>query len=196
MKSVYLYHPQPFISSLLVNFLMANFPDINFIDFDNFKNKKINGDVSFIFFMDVINTADNNKIKLIKKYKNEFNIFIVTRLDEVLVRSFVLLDESDVVISGCFEWSDLFKKFVKYSIFNAPNLNIGGGCFNCIILTKRQNQILILLALGRSNFEMADMLKITEATVKVHLTRLYKKLDVKNRMQAVIAGRNLGFISP
>ncbi len=54
-------------------------------------------------------------------------------------------------------------------------------------LSDRQQEILALLALGKSNKEIAYELKITEGTVKQHLFTLYKKLNTTNRAKTVIA---------
>lgn len=51
-------------------------------------------------------------------------------------------------------------------------------------LTPREQQILQLLALGRSNAEIARKLAISEPTVKGHLWRLYRKIGVANRTAA------------
>lgn len=53
-------------------------------------------------------------------------------------------------------------------------------------LTFREREVLRLLAQGENNQEIAETLFISEKTVKNHLTSLYKKLDVKDRTQAVI----------
>ena len=51
-------------------------------------------------------------------------------------------------------------------------------------LSKRQKQLLILLDKGLSNRDIADNLQISEHTVKVHLWRLFRRLNVKSRSQA------------
>jgi DNA-binding NarL/FixJ family response regulator len=51
-------------------------------------------------------------------------------------------------------------------------------------LTRRESEALDLIAQGRSNAEIAKELGITEQTVKGHLWRLYRKLDVSNRTDA------------
>jgi RNA polymerase sigma factor (sigma-70 family) len=53
-------------------------------------------------------------------------------------------------------------------------------------LTVREQQILELLVRGRSNQDIAADLKITERTVKNHLTRLFAKLGVESRTQAAL----------
>jgi DNA-binding NarL/FixJ family response regulator len=51
-------------------------------------------------------------------------------------------------------------------------------------LTRREREILRLVAEGHSNAELAKMLWVTEQTVKFHLSNIYRKLDVSNRTEA------------
>lgn len=51
-------------------------------------------------------------------------------------------------------------------------------------LTKREREILQLVAEGHSNAKLAKMLWVTEQTVKFHLSNVYRKLDVSNRTEA------------
>jgi DNA-binding NarL/FixJ family response regulator len=51
-------------------------------------------------------------------------------------------------------------------------------------LTRRESEILRLVADGHSNAELAKMLWVTEQTVKFHLSNIYRKLDVANRTEA------------
>jgi DNA-binding NarL/FixJ family response regulator len=51
-------------------------------------------------------------------------------------------------------------------------------------LTRRELEILRLMAEGHSNTELAKMLWVTETTVKFHLSNIYRKLGVSNRTQA------------
>ncbi|EDP60448.1 LuxR C-terminal-related transcriptional regulator [Vibrio sp. AND4] len=65
------------------------------------------------------------------------------------------------------------------------------------ILTKREQQIITLLSSGASNQQIADQLLVSENTVKTHLHNIFKKIDVKNRVQALIwAKENLPVVSP
>jgi DNA-binding NarL/FixJ family response regulator len=59
-------------------------------------------------------------------------------------------------------------------------------------LTKREREILALVAEGRTNSEVARTLWVTEQTVKFHLSNIYRKLDVQNRTQAAAKARHLG----
>ena len=51
-------------------------------------------------------------------------------------------------------------------------------------LTRRELEILQLVAEGHSNAQLAKMLWVTEQTVKFHLSNIYRKLDVANRTEA------------
>ena len=61
-------------------------------------------------------------------------------------------------------------------------------------LSKRQKQLLIMLDRGLSNRDIAAELKISEHTVKVHLWRLFRRMDVKSRSQASHLARMRGLV--
>jgi NarL family two-component system response regulator LiaR len=61
-------------------------------------------------------------------------------------------------------------------------------------ITKRELEILGLIALGLSNREIAEKLFVSENTVKTHSSRLFDKLDARRRTQAVQRGKELGLI--
>jgi DNA-binding NarL/FixJ family response regulator len=61
-------------------------------------------------------------------------------------------------------------------------------------LTEREIEILRLMAAGRSNGEVARILWLSEATVKLHLSRIYGKLEVTNRTAAAAWAHAHGFL--
>jgi DNA-binding NarL/FixJ family response regulator len=63
-------------------------------------------------------------------------------------------------------------------------------------LTKREVQVLGLIAQGRSNAEIARELFISEATVKTHINNLFAKAALRDRAQAVAYAFRHGFATP
>lgn len=61
-------------------------------------------------------------------------------------------------------------------------------------LTNREMQVLLKLSDGLSANDIAVELFITQATVKTHLASIYRKLDSKNRIQAIIAAKKIGLL--
>jgi DNA-binding CsgD family transcriptional regulator len=61
-------------------------------------------------------------------------------------------------------------------------------------LTAREHEILALIAQGLSNREIGERLFVSENTVKTHSSRLFEKMQVNRRMQAVQKGKELGLI--
>ncbi len=63
-------------------------------------------------------------------------------------------------------------------------------------LTPREYDVLGELGRGARNYEIAASLGIGAGTVEFHLTRVYKKLEVRSRLEAVLRAAELGLISP
>jgi len=63
-------------------------------------------------------------------------------------------------------------------------------------LTEREGEVLLLLARGRSNAEMAAELFLGEATVKTHVSNVLAKLGVRDRIHAVIWAYEHGVVAP
>jgi DNA-binding NarL/FixJ family response regulator len=64
------------------------------------------------------------------------------------------------------------------------------------MLTPREREVLTLLAGGLSNTELAGALRLSEATVKTHITRILTKLQVRDRVQAVVVAYQTGLVTP
>ena len=63
-------------------------------------------------------------------------------------------------------------------------------------LTEREAEVLTELAKGLSNAEIAEKLFVSETTVKTHVGRVLTKLDVRDRVQAVVMAYETGVVRP
>ncbi|GAB3480463.1 response regulator [Amycolatopsis cihanbeyliensis] len=64
------------------------------------------------------------------------------------------------------------------------------------VLTGREREVLVLIGKGLSNTEIADKLFLSEATVKTHVGRILAKLELRDRVQAVVLTYETGLIRP
>ncbi|GGN62558.1 DNA-binding response regulator [Actinoplanes lobatus] len=63
-------------------------------------------------------------------------------------------------------------------------------------LTPRELEVLTLLGRGLSNTELAETLTLSEATVKTHVARIFAKLELRDRAQAVVLAYETGLVTP
>ncbi|MDX8049915.1 response regulator transcription factor [Lentzea sp. BCCO 10_0798] len=81
----------------------------------------------------------------------------------------------------------LIKEFVRGPVVGLGELDA---------LTKRENEIMVLVARGLSNSEIAERYHLSEATVKTHVNRLMNKLELSSRAQVVVAAYEAGLVVP
>ena len=63
-------------------------------------------------------------------------------------------------------------------------------------LTSREYEVFCLIARGLSNAEIGDQLFITDTTVKTHVTHVLQKLNLRDRVQAVVLAYQAGIVDP
>lgn len=149
--------------------------DLLFADMDCFQLfkqiKKINSKIKVVIF-----TEDKSNTNLIKAYDMDFDGYILKTI------SFNELLSTLNTISGGVKYIDpdilptLNKKLLERDIHE----ELLGK------LTKRETQILINVANGFSNKEIAAECNISERTVKNHLSSIFQKIEVADRTQAAV----------
>jgi len=77
----------------------------------------------------------------------------------------------------------------------SPAFEVNRAAIRSLGLTPRECQILQRLASGQSNKELARELHISPNTVKTHIARVYEKLEVRNRVEAIEKARWLAIIA-
>ena len=86
------------------------------------------------------------------------------------------------------------RRLIENFVAARPRRPAGATALNA--LTDREREVLRLMAMGRSNAEIAASLFIAEQTTKTHVSRILQKLGLRDRVQAVVFGYETGLVTP
>ncbi|HEU4354977.1 MAG TPA: response regulator transcription factor [Actinomycetota bacterium] len=108
---------------------------------------------------------------------------------EELVRAIRLVAEGESLLSPSVT-RRLIEEFVRTPDRSAP------APAELETLTDREREVLVLIAHGLTNQEIAERLFLSMATVKTHVNRVFAKLGVRDRAQAVVVAYETGIVLP
>lgn len=87
-------------------------------------------------------------------------------------------------------------KIIEQAVFKTnTEFEFNQAAFTELGLSKRELEVLELMAKGLSNQEVADQLFVSLNTIKTHISRLFDKLEVKRRTQAIEKAKKLALIA-
>lgn len=139
--------------------------------------------------------------KIIKKKNPNIKILILTTFneDEYIFHGlnygadgYILKDvSSKELVKGIktvYEGNVLLQPEVATKVVSAMKSNVFNKSDNVVLkeLTPREREIAYLVAKGRTNKEISEMLFITEGTVKNHITKILDKLEIRDRTQLAL----------
>lgn len=131
----------------------------------------------------LFNVTGSNILKDIMKYPNVVGVFYESDDIEVISQGMKKIIGGEIWLSR-----DITKKII-FSYREKQD----GILTTSVSLTEREKEILKLLSLGSSNIDIANALFVSENTVKTHLYNVFKKINVKNRLQAMMWAKGYDF---
>ena len=110
---------------------------------------------------------------------------------EHLIAAIQLVRSGDALLAP-----SITRRLVERFAGQQPALAPAPADGNLSALTPRELEVLGLIARGLSNSELASALTVSEATVKTHVARILAKLQLRDRVQAVVLAYESGLVSP
>lgn len=161
------------------------------------KIESLNPDVVMLDInMPKMNGIETLKAIKEKKYKTKVIMLTIHNEVEYLMKAieigcegYLLKDSNSIVLRRAIKTVYAGETFVQPSII--PTLNAGlteksKSSDKLSTLTRRELEVLKLIAEGLFNKEIASRLDISERTVKNHISNIFKKIDVSDRTQAAV----------
>ena len=110
---------------------------------------------------------------------------------EHLVAAVRLVGTGDALLAP-----SITRRLVERFASNSPVERVPVVHRDLAALTPREREVLTLVGHGRSNTEIAGDLTLSEATVKTHVARIFAKLSLRDRAQAVVLAYETGLVAP
>lgn len=99
------------------------------------------------------------------------------------------------VAAGASWWDQTVTAEIRAAFAANPSSDVKSTEVLINPLTRREQEILALIAIGKSNQEIAELLHITIGTVRVHVHAILQKLEVRDRTQAAVLAIQKGLVA-
>ncbi len=192
MKKIFIYDGCHVIAKSLVHTLSQVIENCEIVQITRLSELMSNVD-NFLLILNIDALYKESSVSMIDKIRlsnKNFDLLAISKYDSNFIKSTVELRESDRIIDRKISWNE-FLKIINDKI---SNIEISTTEENFPKITKRQIQLLILSSQGKNNQEIAQILGLSEHTIKVHAWRLYRRLGVNNRLGALAKARKMGVI--
>jgi DNA-binding NarL/FixJ family response regulator len=145
-----------------------------------------NNEPNYIFLDQRVKDSDMEKFLLSKKIKSKSTEIIMLAEEETYEKS----PQNVITVNqntGARELIDIIKK--KSSVLKDSKSEEAQDKKGADSLTKTESRIINLIASGHTNKEIAEKLRVSEKTIKAHITSIFIKLNIQNRYQLMVYGR-------
>ena len=208
--NIYLICNNPVLVEGIISMLSSNYSNIStYATFDE-AIKKCFSDKDTIFVYPLINdsVSEIEKIISFKKYhplskllvidfnksKDIFFKFSKSGVDGYLLGTFVK-DDLIYSLGRLSKGAKFYDREILYYLIDDDSKNVDTSNLSKATLTNRESEVLTNITHGLSNLEISHKLKISENTVKKHISNIFLKLNVNDRTQATIYAYSNGLIA-
>ena len=216
MKKIVVWHEVPLLAEGLCLVLKAHFPDYRVHVVARWSDRHLavsRAQNVLVICGDQPVLQGVNKLSLVRKAHPDMPCVFLTRLHPEAVQRMVKVEPWDVVLDSGLPVSQLMQALGDWLAQPKPgrvaepvpeSLPVSeppGGLASTssdvaskFKMTRRYQEIVLLAMQGYTNAKIAQVLGVSEQTVKVHSWRMYQALGVKSRMQAIHKLRMLGYL--
>lgn len=143
----------------------------------------------YIYDLQELKMKKNTKIMVLDFYEDNT---LFSQCMKIGVDGYILANIDSEDIDYAVKQISRGKKYFDADLIE--NYLSKGGTEYIEELTKREQEILVCIAKGKSNLEISKALHITEHTVKKHTSNIFAKLNLKDRMQAALYAYDRGIV--
>lgn len=208
MKKIAVWHEVPLLAEGLCLLLKAHFPEYRVHVVTRWSDRHLGSSRSQSILLicgDQPVPQGISKLTLVRKAHPSMPCVFLTRLHLPTLQRMVRVEPWDVVFDSAMAVSPLMRVLGEWLAQQKPRqvaeppaeLVLSpppAGDVSTFRMTRRYQEIVLLAMQGHTNARIAQVLGVSEQTVKVHSWRMYRALGVKSRLQAIHKLRNMGYL--